>query len=93
MNIYPGDFTIRTCSTFLDNSILWKNSTKKVQEYSNQCYISNILDPNSLSPKSSYICICDDRQGCNSTLSVLKAKIFFNYIYISIILVLLLIIF
>ncbi len=84
MNIYPGDFTIRTCSTFLDNSILWYNSTKKISSLlSQQCYISNILDPKSLSLKLSYICICNDKQGCNFTFSNLRTINKFH-IYISI---------
>lgn len=91
MNIYPGDFTIRTCSTFLDNSIIWSNSTKKVSSFSSQqCYISNIYDQKSSSIKQSYICICSDRQGCNHTISYLR-ETNINYAFIAIILLLVLI--
>ena len=66
MNIYPGDFIIRACSSFVDNSLHLANSTLSTQPLaSQQCYISTYIDPGSSVSLPAFVCVCDDQHGCN----------------------------
>jgi hypothetical protein len=56
----PGDFLMRTCTTFLNNLTI---SNPNAQE----CYLSTYSDPNvpALLNNPAYYCFCNDKIGCN----------------------------
>ncbi len=90
INVNPGNFIIRACSTFLENSLFWSNSSVALSTYSpQQCYIANVFDLQSSSIKSSYICVCNDKNGCNfgtrkksSYLHLLTLTLFLTIFYL-----------
>jgi len=69
------DFVIRACSTFLDNASFFPNKTDTVQFKSQECYVGSYVDPVTTGSKDSYLCFCDDKPGCNVSLS----KFSFSY--------------
>ncbi|CAF0939821.1 unnamed protein product [Brachionus calyciflorus] len=69
ISVSPGDFIIRSCSTFIENSYLLQNLTTEKTLNTNQCYIGKYLDPINQSSREAYICLCNDKAGCNRSNS------------------------
>lgn len=61
----PGDFIIRTCTTFLKNLTI-SNPTPQ------ECYLSTYSDPNipALLNNPAYYCFCNDKVGCNQAFRI-----------------------
>ncbi|RNA10830.1 hypothetical protein BpHYR1_007810 [Brachionus plicatilis] len=70
ISVSPGEFIIRSCSTFNENSRFIKNLTLAEGFVTNQCYLAKYEDPSNLSIREAYVCYCNDRTGCNNSNSL-----------------------
>lgn len=90
ISVSPGDFIIRSCSTFNQNSRYIKNLTLAENFVSNQCYLAKYEDPSNLGAiREAYVCYCNDKTGCNnsnqlghSNVNFLGLLFFFFYLSI-----------